>query len=138
MLKTSIVCSEGPYLVQLSCFNEHTRVKLYGHKIYCNLKVYESQYKHRAKNIYQKTIYFKLRKIPIEKFIFQAKNLQFFKNWTLLLVLLYYSYDTWVPAKCNFSCLLTLSWRRPLSYRNQAGFYMITASVMKESSKFLQ
>ena len=39
---------------------------------------------------------------------------------------------------------LTLSWRRPLSYRNQpidllasqwAGFYMITASVMKELSK---
>ena len=29
---------------------------------------------------------------------------------------------------------LTLSWRRPLSYRNQSetGFYMITASVMKE------
>ena len=30
--------------------------------------------------------------------------------------------------------LLTLSWRRPLSYRNQSmtDFYMITASVMKE------
>ena len=28
---------------------------------------------------------------------------------------------------------LTLSWRRPLSYRNQwTGFYMITASVMRE------
>ena len=30
---------------------------------------------------------------------------------------------------------LTLSWRRPLSYRNQSiwtGFYMITAAVMKE------
>ena len=40
-----------------------------------------------------------------------------------------------------FKFLLTLSWRRPLSYRNQSidlrsklrtGFYMITASVMKE------
>ena len=35
---------------------------------------------------------------------------------------------------------LTLSWRRPLSYRNQSnqwtGFYMITASVMK-GCKFL-
>ena len=33
---------------------------------------------------------------------------------------------------------LTLSWRQPLSYRNQSnqwtGFYMITASVMKELS----
>ena len=27
---------------------------------------------------------------------------------------------------------LTLSWRRPLSYRNQSGFYMIKFSVMKE------
>ena len=32
---------------------------------------------------------------------------------------------------------LTLSWRRPLSYRNQwTGFYMITVSVMKELSYF--
>ena len=29
---------------------------------------------------------------------------------------------------------LTLSWWRPLSYRNQSSFYMITASVMKELS----
>ena len=38
--------------------------------------------------------------------------------------------------KVIISNLLTLSWRRPLSYRNQStewtGFYMITASVMKE------
>ena len=47
MLKTS---SEGPYLFQLKWFNEHMRViKLYGHKVYCKLKVYESRYKHRAK-----------------------------------------------------------------------------------------
>ena len=32
----------------------------------------------------------------------------------------------------NFYSPLTLSWRRPLSYRNHStGFYMITASVMK-------
>ena len=33
---------------------------------------------------------------------------------------------------------LTLSWRRPLSYRNilYTGFYMITASVMKELNEF--
>ena len=30
---------------------------------------------------------------------------------------------------------LTFSWRRPLSYRNQTGFYMTTASVMKELKK---
>ena len=39
-----------------------------------------------------------------------------------------------------FSTCLTLSWRRPLSYRNQSqinqwtGFYMITAAAMKELS----
>ena len=32
----------------------------------------------------------------------------------------------------NWKNSLTLSWRRPLSYKNQSGFYMITASVMKE------
>ena len=48
--KTSIVGSEGPYPFQLKTLTEHTRdIKLYGHKIYCELKVYESQYKHRAK-----------------------------------------------------------------------------------------
>ena len=32
-----------------------------------------------------------------------------------------------------FGECLNLSWRRPLSYRNQwTGFYMITVSVMKE------
>ena len=40
-----------------------------------------------------------------------------------------------VKSSVNNS-LLTLSWRRPLSYRNSAnqltGFYMTTASVMKE------
>ena len=50
MLKTSIVCSEGPYPFQLKCFNEHMRaIKPYGHKIYFKLKVYESGYKRRAK-----------------------------------------------------------------------------------------
>ena len=41
-------------------------------------------------------------------------------------------------SKCkNLGTCLTLSWRRPLSYRNQqcTGFYMITASVMKELSR---
>ena len=38
MLKTNIVCSEGPYQFQLLCFNENTRViKLYGRKIYWRL-----------------------------------------------------------------------------------------------------
>ena len=55
MLKTSKVCSEGTF--HLQCFNEHTRVlKLYGHKIYCKLKVYESRYKHLAKTFTQKLI----------------------------------------------------------------------------------
>ena len=27
---------------------------------------------------------------------------------------------------------LPVSWRKPFSYRNQTGFYMIAASVMKE------
>ena len=31
-----------------------------------------------------------------------------------------------------FKLLLTLSWRRLLSYRNQTGFYMIMTSIMKE------
>ena len=49
MLKTSIACSERPYLFKL-CFNEHTTVmKLFGHKIYCKLKVYESRYNRLAK-----------------------------------------------------------------------------------------
>ena len=35
-------------------------------------------------------------------------------------------------------CLLTLSWRRPLSYRNQSiNLLMITASVMKELIVFV-
>ena len=41
-------------------------------------------------------------------------------------------------SKCkNLGTCLTLSWRRPLSYRNQqcTGFYVITASVMKELSR---
>ena len=47
-----------------------------------------------------------------------------------------------VISKYSLDCL-TLSWRRPLSYRNQsidllwkwAGFYMITTPVMKELTK---
>ena len=40
MVKTSIVCSEGSYSFHLQWFNEHNRViTLYGHKIYCKLKV---------------------------------------------------------------------------------------------------
>ena len=46
MLKTRIVCLEGPYPFQLKCFNEQARViKLYAHKIYCKLKLYESNEK---------------------------------------------------------------------------------------------
>ena len=95
MLKTNIVCSEGPYPFQLYCFNEHTRViKLYGHNIYRKLKVYESRYKHRGKisteklfiSSFNSIIYFNFisfnsyknsRKIPISKFIFQVGDLQF-------------------------------------------------------------
>ena len=120
MLKTSIVCSEGPHPFQLQCFNEHTRViKLYGQKIYCKLKVHESRYKHRANISTEKLFissfssitkfdsisfnsYKNSRKIPIEKFIFQVRSLKFYKNWTLLLVFLYYSYYTGIPAKYRF------------------------------------
>ena len=37
-------------------------------------------------------------KIPTVKFIFQVRNLQICKNWTLL----YYSCFTGIPAKCRF------------------------------------
>ena len=48
----------------LQCFNYSATqrvIKLYGHKIYCKLKVYESQYKYRAKIPTEKNIYFKLQ-----------------------------------------------------------------------------
>ena len=50
LLRETLVCLEGPYPFQLQCFNEHKSViKVYGHKIYCKLKVNESRYRHRAK-----------------------------------------------------------------------------------------
>ena len=84
----------------LQCFNYSATqrvIKLYGHKIYCKLKVYESQYKYRAKiptekifiSSYNSVIQFNFisfnsyknsRKITIKKFIFQVRNLQFYKN----------------------------------------------------------
>ena len=51
---------------------------------------------------------------------------------------------SWWLYESDWEKLITLSWRRPLSYRNQSidwsanqwtGFYMITASVMKELNK---
>ena len=49
-----------------------------------------------------------------------------------------YSYEISIMNEIFFR--LTLSWQRPLSYRNQSidlltGFYMITASLMKELNK---
>ena len=49
-----------------------------------------------------------------------------------------YSYKISIMNEIFFR--LTLSWQRPLSYRNQSidlltGFYMITASLMKELNK---
>ena len=51
-----------------------------------------------------------------------------------------------IQSMNHLSAILTLSWRRRLSYRNQSicsanqwtGFYMITASVMKEFNKTFQ
>ena len=51
---------------------------------------------------------------------------------------------SWWLYKSDYEKLITLSWRTPLSYRNQSidcsanqwtSFYMITASVMKELNK---
>ena len=120
MLKTSTVCSEGSYSFQLLCFNKYTWViKLYGHKIYCKLKIYESRHKHRAKifteelfissfnsiilfNFISFNSYKNSRKMPIEKFTFEVRNLQFYKNWTLWKIILYYSYYAGIPAKYRF------------------------------------
>ena len=81
MLKTSILCSEGSYPFQLQCFNKHTRViKLVGHKIYCKLKVYESQYKQWAKIYTEKLIIskptFTCSKSPVETLQKGMKNVQ--------------------------------------------------------------
>ena len=53
----------------------------------------------------------------------------------------------WMHSFCfsDSRCKLNLSWQRPLSYRNQSicsanqwtGFYMITASVVKELMKWV-
>ena len=64
-------------------------------------------------------------------------------KWTLdnilLHFLIYYFVRVFIISIIQFLISLTLSWRRPLSYRhgNQwTGFYMITASVMKGLNMF--
>ena len=42
------------------------------------------------------------------------------------------SYERSIYVVCPGSNLLSLSWLRSLSYRNQTGFYMIWTSAMKE------
>ena len=66
------------------------------------------------------------------------RNYQTVTPWDLSIPDIYYGCSNAAKLSWNKNIFLTLSWRRPLSYRNQwTGFYMITASVMKGLRKKL-